>query len=1331
MPKNNQGPYKLYSPAVREPLPLRRKPYILPAPPEMPDKPQKIDWLRTLLPPFIMMGVLSIVATVLNASGFIAYTIVMMTVYPVARALGYLVQKTIYDHKEKLRAQLYSVELEHADREIVDYIRKQRDLLKGEFQGTIPLCQIAELKGDDRKLWYRTSSAIDFLALRLGIFDGKPSFPIEVPKGEDIDIKDPLLKETQKLKQKYQFVKQIPFLLQLREFSSVAILGDEKFRYGLAYRILLDVLVHHRPDEVEIYVLSTHKKAIETWGWLRWAPHCKVFDENKDFEHLIFGNQALKVFLGRFENYVSKNAPSEHQIFIIDVDGIQQYDDDFIQALLSNAQLWNLSLIFVGGSNLPRSIRGILKYKDLQNCIFVDTKIDVKDKEEKEYHTVISLDEFPELNDCEKVSRALSSVKLLSSAGDILLSPNTTLYDVLGLGKEDKLTFENVVTNWSNGKELRAFKEKELLQFPVGLVDENSQLTPYYLNLLEARFGGKDAYHAMLIGTTGSGKSEFIKSLILSGVYRYPPQYLNFFCMDFKGGSTVDQLEKLPHVVGVMTNMDEVLAQRGLIAINYEIDWRQKQFNEAGVKDIWQFNEGKTPDKIMPHLVLILDEFTRGLDLLSTPEFNLQDLLEKRLVPQGRSLGIYLLLANQVANAKALKLLPNVGWRIALRVASKEQLNFIAPGLKSTKYAGRGYIQATGDDTIEFQSGYSGSYVQYTNMQIKPKNVSIKQLLPNGTIRILKNSTINLNGDQAEFSSFLQINQIIQSTLTAQLKMDIASAPKIYLPPLSRKFTLDQLESDPNRFFRFSAGGWDQNKNGKSFLQAPIGYADLVFICDQKLLFLDFFSINPNLLLVGSQSDIIEGLRSILLALFLSYSPDEVQIYFLEFGAGLTELPKYPHIGDIILEQEAERIARTIEFFEGELEIRKELSQSGVGSSQSYYPHLFLIVNNIAGIKDNLDLYSRIFRFVLQDSHKYGIHLIILALPRGSGTRIPAGDLKVIKSRIVFPSINHEDYWYYLDIAERRLVKLTEMDQPLDDNDEKPLSRAYWLCTNDPQYDVPVEIQLAKPKYKGQSDISWAAQMINIDGLTLPKKIKILEKQYPLRINASAKISCQFSIEVGIKRSNLQEYLIPIEELPQIWGVSGPRESGKTNFLTMLLEQFPLDKFEIDVFSVFYNQLTSYCEKKDLRSFCGSEYILDRLKNIDEDLSENRKPQLLFFDDLNHFWERDNDVNKNIRIVLENLSSWIYKKQDVMIVASFNYSQHIRAARSHNALIREIHDNKTGLCLGYEGDWVVNNVDLGNYKKKLDGAVCPGRGVFVLKGQETEVQTLFYEGGEN
>jgi hypothetical protein len=453
----------------------------------------------------------------------------------------------------------------------------------------------------------------------------------------------------------------------------------------------------------------------------------------------------------------------------------------------------------------------------------------------------------------------------------------------------------------------------------------------------------------------------------------------------------------------------------------------------------------------------------------------------------------------------------------------------------------------------------------------------------------------------------------------------------------------------------------------------------------------------------------------------------------LEFGKGIRDLPSYPHVGHVAAHDDPERIFRTIEFFENEFTKREKLFRESGGPIIDSWPRLFLVINNIAGLKDDLNLYPRIFQFILQESHKYGIHLIVMALPRGSGTKVPSGDLKAIKSRLVFPSISADDYWHFLEMTERKLVKLTGMDQKEDVtelSETRQISRAHWMCGNDPEFDTPVELQLVRPVKNSINDEMLVSSMYS-ESTKQALEIRILESTYQFK-NYQLKDGPE--IGVGIKWSDLQSFSIDFGSLPRSWGVSGPTKSGKTNFMVGLLRQLVLHKQveRVEVFSAFPNSLTDVANnesyKTKAKASYGQDQVYRRLTELERELASADSDGWVvhLFDDLHVFWESDSDTNKKIRDLLTNIWSSFYRNKNIMATASFNYSPQLKTAKSRDGFVQAIHDNKTGLCLAYESDWLVSANDMANYRKKLRGVPVPGRGVFSLSGHETEVQTFLF-----
>jgi S-DNA-T family DNA segregation ATPase FtsK/SpoIIIE len=172
-----------------------------------------------------------------------------------------------------------------------------------------------------------------------------------------------------------------------------------------------------------------------------------------------------------------------------------------------------------------------------------------------------------------------------------------------------------------------------------------------------------DGPHAVVGGTTGSGKSELLLSWVLAMAATTGPARVNFLLVDFKGGSSFRLIESLPHVVGLITDLDERSARRALLSLRAELKFRERRLADAGARSIDEL----PPDSELPRLVLVVDEFAAMVT--DFPE--LHELFAD-LAARGRSLGLHLILCTQrPAGVVRDAVLANAALRISLRVNNR------------------------------------------------------------------------------------------------------------------------------------------------------------------------------------------------------------------------------------------------------------------------------------------------------------------------------------------------------------------------------------------------------------------------------------------------------------------------------------------------------------------------------------------------------------------------------------------------------------------------------------------------------------------------------------
>ena len=232
--------------------------------------------------------------------------------------------------------------------------------------------------------------------------------------------------------------------------------------------------------------------------------------------------------------------------------------------------------------------------------------------------------------------------------------------------------------------------------------------------LRRARSGidlSRDGPHALIAGTTGAGKSELLQTLIASLACANRPDAMTFVLVDYKGGSAFKDCVRLPHVTGMVTDLDAHLTQRALASLSAELTRRERILAAAGVKDIEEYTEraGREPRRPpLPRLVIVIDEFASlARDL---PDF-VTGLVG--IAQRGRSLGIHLILATQrPSGVVSADIRANTNLRIALRMTdAAESADVIdAPDAAHIARAvpGRGYVRLGHASLVPFQAGRIG-----------------------------------------------------------------------------------------------------------------------------------------------------------------------------------------------------------------------------------------------------------------------------------------------------------------------------------------------------------------------------------------------------------------------------------------------------------------------------------------------------------------------------------------------------------------------------------------------------------------------------------------------
>lgn len=1319
-----------YTIAVREPFQFPTDVVKIPAPPQAPNPPSPPSLLTLLLPPAIMLVGSLISALTLNNKSWVAILPMMLMGlgYPTANIIANKNQKKKYDEFIKQRKNDYLNVIKEFDSRINHLIEKQRNIFETEFPNLEKTYQIGMSSGKNKRLWWRRPGEKDFLNIRLGTGDSTPSFTIEPPNM--LAGNDPLYKLPFDLIEKNQIVRNVPFLVDLKHLGSLLIYSEKiSNQIRLARRLLVDIIVHHSPEDINLFVISDRVQAAETWGWLRWSPHVHALDSGYEGQNLLFNLDKIngfldvlkRIFFERLElqrSYSSNNTyiPNPSIIILLDDTGIVRQNPD-IARIAAEGFLVGIYLVFLTNDKIPRTCRARVEVDKFQRLSYLET-IELHGISDKR----IGIPEFVTGEQAEKLSRILSGLEVAGGKNTFTL-PSTV--KISGIVNSKNLSEDDIYSNWANN-----VQDSDQVLLPVGLFVDRSGLLTYEIDFRPESIGGKGAYHAMMIGTTGSGKSIFMQSMVLASAYKYSPQQINFMFMDFKAGAAeLKKISNLPHSVGMVTDLSPALADRALQALENELSNRKIIFDNAGkITDIWDYNR-RFLDQTIPHLLVVIDEFAEGINILP----NLVERL-KELGRQGRAFGMYFFLANQEVNSAVDQLKSNVGWYVLLKVNRKEEMNLIGHNYPVPPGRGRGYIKVKNEITT-IQGAYAGVRASIAERNKRESNeFAIQTFGMDGQRKELyrydPRADDNFETGDTELDIMMDMIEQVAN------KLNLPKTKPIYLEPLKEIISFSEVFEllDVYRFFENNQ--WVHRKGERNVI--PLGFLDIPTRCLQTPFNLNFNEAGGHLWIIGNPgSGKTTTLLSIATILCLTHSPLEVSIYALDFGNGLmTWLTKFPHSGAVIKAHEGERIDRLFWFLNKQLQERSENDWRNEG-----IPEIFFFINNIADFRQQYpERVDELGRYI-RSGGSAGIHVIITSNRGSELPRTISGNINrrivlqlaerqefmdVLNSLVPPLSIRTEGRGYYLadEISECQ-ISIPLMD--IFEKDFQLFSNGMNLTLTKQQRKDLIIAEISKliTKIGNEMTTSWKDDL-PYQIVSIPEILDI--HHYLKFLGKSRVLQKPDQISLGIRFEDLEIYSVLLRQEIPFWTVLGPRSSGKSNFLNSIIYFF--DQTNNNSKFTYINFKKSPISKFEERFsnvdiIHETDQIIEFCQNFCNELNRNKETfHVLLMDDLGApFVNNHHQIIQALKALGEELS--MIHNENFLVVISDMVSN-LKAPQAFSSpFIKLFQQSQTGVFFSvddYDMQWF--NVRLSISQKKLF-SMTPGRGYFVSRGKAEYIQTIY------
>ncbi|MCL2728448.1 MAG: FtsK/SpoIIIE domain-containing protein [Actinomycetia bacterium] len=488
----------------------------------------------------------------------------------------------------------------------------------------------------------------------------------------------------------------------------------------------------------------------------------------------------------------------------------------------------------------------------------------------------------------------------------------------------------------------------------------------------------KDGPHGLIAGTTGSGKSELLQTIVASLAVANTPEAMTFVLVDYKGGSAFKDCVQLPHTVGMVTDLDAHLVERALESLGAELKRREHILAEAGAKDIEDYTDflKRMPElKPMPRLLIVIDEFASMVREL--PDF-VTGLVN--IAQRGRSLGIHLILATQrPSGVVSPEIRANTNLRIALRVTDGSESSDVidAPdaGNISKSTPGRAYVRLGATSLVPFQSGRVGG-----RRPGAVENVSVAPWV--GVVdwsQLGRSAPQRPAGAKGEEDEITDLKVLVEAICAANERMGIPAQHSPWLPALPDSLQLGELPVPAPL---------------GSLPAAPYGVEDLPALQARRPVAIDFHSFGHLLAAGAPRSGRSQLLRTIAGSLANTLSTADLHLYGIDCGNGaLNALTRLPHCGAVVGRSQSERAIRLMGRLKAEMTRRQELlaadgfadigeQRSAAATEEERLPHIVVLLDRWEGFTPSLGeldhgaLTDEIFTF-LREGASVGIHLII------------------------------------------------------------------------------------------------------------------------------------------------------------------------------------------------------------------------------------------------------------------------------------------------------------------------------------------------------------------
>ncbi|MGO4490442.1 FtsK/SpoIIIE domain-containing protein [Microbacterium sp. 2RAF4] len=1215
---------------------------------------------------------------------------------------NFISQKTNLGQRLRKEAESFEEQFERLEETLYHSHPKEREVRQNEVPAVAVVFDEAMRLGP--LLWTRRPEHWNFLAMRLGVCESEARTRIKRTESPDALVE--YVERVDRLEERYRMIDDVPILESLQSVGSIGVAGPTSVASDALRGIAVQLFGTHSPNELVTVALTEPGWANEL-DWLKWLPHTS--SERNPFKEMPLADSASTgtALLSGLEEIVlrrSRESKSARPPYGADWDPMRYGTDvkraaedatfpgqTAILVIITNdapVDRARLTQILERGADVgvyALFVAPVVEALPAACRTFVDVSAGLGDavvgtvRSGVDYRgvQVEGVSHAYMTMFAKRLAPVVDSSTVIEDSSDI---PNSVSFLSL-VGTEVAEDANAVIDRWRqnntiidrSGVPQARLKKAGNLRAIIG----QSQTDAMTLDL---RTQGP---HALVGGTTGAGKSEFLQAWVLGMAAAHSPDRVTFLFVDYKGGSAFADCVDLPHTVGLVTDLSPHLVRRALTSLRAELHHREHLFNRKKAKDLLELEKRRDPET-PPALVLVIDEFAALAG--EVPEFvdGVVDIAQR-----GRSLGIHLIMATQrPAGVIKDNLRANTNLRVALRMAdesdSKDVVDDPVAATFPPSLPGRGIAKTGPGRLVPFQSAYAGGW---TTDEAQVAEVKVAEL------RFGSIQTWEAEQAPESESHDEDLGPNDQKRIVATL-VNAARAARI---PAPRRPWLDDLEGAVDmRDLPVLGDG-----------QVLLGKMD---VPERQLQEPAYFHPDKDgsLLVYGtSGSGKSTVLRTIAIAAGFDPAHSNVEVYGLDFGSGsLKSLEMLPHVGSIISGDDSERVQRVLRSLAAVLDDRGKRFSAANASSLTEYRELtgrdeariLLLIDGFPQFRSEWESttarmpFYQTFMRILGEGRPLGVHVIASADRSGS---VPTAVSANVSRRVVL-RLSDESGYAMLNAPKDVLDERSAPGRAIVDG------RETQIATLGGTPNVAEQTKLLE----GLAEKLRAAGAREVPEIgALPTRLSV--RDLPDRLG-------EFPV-LGVAEDTLAARdFDPVGTFV----VAGPPSSGKTNALKSLITSMR----RLDPATVLFHFGGRRAQLKEYTSWTRSavtpEDAKELAKEITELIADDSLPTrvLIVVEDVPQF--ADSPAEREMKALFQAIN-----RSDHLLIGDADVTQ----VTSGFGFIGDFKAGRKGIILkpdSFDGD-AVFKVPFPKVKRT---DFPEGRGIFVQAGRQVTVQLPLVEG---